>query len=109
MLRKMGAVIVVSAALVALSGCMKAPVMPPWGMIYNSYMAPLSYEGKGLPVGNKSGTASTESILGMVAWGDGSLKTAAANGKLTKVNHIDYEYFNVLGVYQCYTTVAYGE
>ncbi|MCX7048280.1 MAG: TRL-like family protein [Candidatus Sumerlaeota bacterium] len=109
MAKKIAIALIACMSALTFIGCLRAPVMPPVGLIYNEYMAPLSYEGKGLPLGSKSGTASTESILGLVAWGDASLKTAAANGRLTKINHVDYEYLNVIGVYQHYTTVAYGE
>ena len=47
-------------------------------------------------------------ILGLFSSGDGSVRTAAANGGISEVKHIDYEYKNVLGIYQRYTTVVYG-
>ena len=95
-------------AAALLTGCLTAPVMPPMGMIYNDYQAPLDYTQEESPVGTKSGMAETTSILGCVAWGDASIKTAASNGGLTEVTGADYEYFNVLGVYQKYTTVVHG-
>lgn len=96
-------------AVVLMSGCMVAPVVPPAGGIYNDWKAPLNYEQQGNQFGLKTGTASTGSILGLVAWGDGSIRAAAANGGITKVNNADYEYFNVIGIYQRYTTIVYGE
>jgi hypothetical protein len=60
-------------------------------------------------VKQKTGKASTTSILGLVAWGDAGVHTAARKGGLTKVHHADYEYFTVLGVYTQFTIWVYGE
>lgn len=100
---------VVSCLLLATSsmlGCVAAPVVPPLGLVYTEIQAPLAPKGD---VGSKRGTSQVVAILGLVAWGDGSLKAAAANGNITNVKLVDYEFKNVIGVYQRYTTVAYGD
>ena len=43
------------------------------------------------------------------AWDDASVKTAAAKGGVGKVQYADYEFFNVIGVYQKTTVVVEGE
>jgi hypothetical protein len=111
MKKALAAVLVVSGAAM-LSGCLTAPVMPPMGIIYTSYRAPLDFDqegAEGTVIGSKEGMAHTTSILGLVAQGDASIVTAAKNGEITKVHGADYDYFNVLGVYQKYTTIVRGE
>jgi hypothetical protein len=106
---KMCLSLTIVAASIVLTGCLTAPVMPPPGFVYTSYKAPLDYDSQQSPIGSRVGTAETKSILGLVAWGDGSYRTAAENGKINTVHGADYEYFNVLGVYQKYTTILHGE
>ena len=90
----------------ALSGCVAAPVVPPLGIVYTDIRAPLTLGGN---VGSKRGTATVTAICGVVSWGDGGIRKAAANGNIQEVKLVDYEFKNVLGVYQRYTTVAYGD
>lgn len=87
-------------------GCIGAPIVPPLGLIYTDIDAPLTLAGK---AGSRRGEASVTSILGLVSTGDGSVKAAAAAGGIKQVVRVDYEFYNVLGVYQRYTTVAYGD
>lgn len=100
------------APLVALGGCAAwytAPVVPPGGLIYSKISAPIDTDANTTAPGSKKGTAMSQSICGLVAWGDCSGATAAANGGLSKINHLDYEFFNILGVYSEFTTRAHGE
>jgi hypothetical protein len=92
-----------------LQGCYSAPVVPPIGIVYTDIHAPLDTDANATPVTSKSGEAESMSILGLVATGDASVHAAAAAGGLQKVEHVDYYYFNVLGVIQRFRTVAYGE
>lgn len=97
------------AAPILLSGCLVAPVIPPVGIIYSDLKAPLDYDQEASTVGPRTGTSESMSILGLVAMGDASVQAAAQNGNITKANGADYEYFNVLGIYQRYRTVLHGE
>lgn len=90
-------------------GCYRAPVMPPTGLIYADVSAPMDIDTEDKPVGPKQGWAEAKSILGLVAWGDCSVERAVFIGQIQKVNHIDYKFYNVLGIYQKFTTVVYGE
>lgn len=98
------------AGVITLSGCMTAPVQPPRGIIYTSQTAPLfnpiTAEES---VGSKSGESSAASILGLIAWGDAGLRTATQEGGITQVKHVDYEYTNIIGIYQEYKTIVYGD
>jgi len=45
----------------------------------------------------KVGTATCTSIL-WFAWGDASLDAAMKNGGITKIHHVDWNAFNILGI-----------
>ena len=89
------------------AGCVWAPFQPPTGLV-TSYKAPLSTDGRWKD-GSKVGNSSAVSILGVVAVGDCSLKTAMERGGLKTAEFADYEYFNVLGIYQKVTLHVWGE
>ena len=96
-------VFVFVAALIA--GC-ATPY--PYGAIYTEIKAPVSSTDGGLNY-SKVGTATAQSILGMVATGDCSIKAAAANGGITKIKFVDYDAKNILGLFGEYTTTVYGD
>lgn len=99
----------VGVLVVAAVGCYTAPVIPPMGVIYADYKAPLTTEPQGQAVVPKKGEASSQSVLGLVAWGDCSLQAAAAGGGLSTVNYADYSYLNVVfGIYQKFTVTVHG-
>ncbi|MDD3987612.1 MAG: TRL domain-containing protein, partial [Candidatus Omnitrophica bacterium] len=54
-------------------------------------------------------TAKSTSILGLVATGDSSIKTAASNGGIKTIKYVDYDAKNILGIYGEYTTTVYGD
>lgn len=95
------------AAIATFTGCISAPFTPPMGL-YSEISAPLSTEGT-IEVGSKKGEATAKTILGLVATGDCSIATAAKNGKIRTITHIDYKYKNILGIVQETTVVVYGE
>lgn len=103
-------------ALAILLGCAMlnacatytAPVMPPCGSIYANVNAPIMVDYNKTEVAQKSGTATAQSILSMVSWGDASMNAAAQNGGLKTIEHADYHYYNILGLYQKFETIAYG-
>ena len=87
-------------------GCIAAPVVPPIGLVYTDLDAPLAPRGE---VGSRRGTSTVTAFLFLVSTGDGSVRAAAKNGGIRDVKLVDYEYKNVLGVFQRYTTVVYGD
>ena len=99
--------ICLAAGALLLAGCISAPFQPPMGII-SSTQAPLSTEGN-WEVGSKTGTASSTCVLGLYATGDCSISTAARNGDLKKVTHVDYAYENVIGIWQKATVIVHGE
>jgi len=95
-------------SLFVLSGCgVIAPVVPPTGLLYTDMQAPITTGPA--EVGTKRGEASVTAILGLISTGDGSVAAAARNGRISKVSRVDYTYDNILGLYQKYTTIVYGE
>ena len=94
------------AVAVSLQGC--AGVMTPAiGTIYTDVKGP--HTATGLAGCSKVGTSSCTSILGMVAQGDASIKAAMENGRITKIHHVDYQTYGILGVYAKLTVYVYGE
>ena len=97
---------------VSLTGCAglyAAPVMPPPGFVLSDIKAPLDIDAMNTRIDLKSGEAKTTSILGLFASGDASLRTAAANGGITTIEHIDYKMHNILGIYSEFTIIVYGK
>lgn len=110
--RKTLAALILSAITLTLVGCaptMSVPVAPPTASIFTSIQAPLDTDFDETQISNKSGRASTIWILGIVATGDASIKAAAVNGGISEVQHADYHYLNVLGVFAKFTTIVYGK
>jgi len=106
-MKRTSAIVLASLLAVGVAGCLSAPFQPPSGMV-SITTAPLSTEGN-WEVGNKRGESSSFSVLGLYASGDCSIATAARNGGLKKIGHVDYEYFNVIGIWQKATVIVYGE
>ena len=111
-MRRAAIAVLAGLVLAACSGCAmySAPVKPPAGIAFSNIDAPASTEfNEGTSVGTKTGRATAHSVLHLVAWGDASVGAAANNGDISTINYVDYRYFNVLGVYSSYTTVARGK
>ncbi|MCC6156851.1 MAG: protein trl [Deltaproteobacteria bacterium] len=57
----------------------------------------------------KEGRATCQSLLGIAAWGDCTVKAAAENGKITRIHSVDQDSVIVLYIYAKYETVVRGE
>ncbi len=106
-MKKIPAIAFVSLLAIGTAGCLSAPFQPPGGFV-SVTKAPLSTEGN-WDVGSKKGESSSFSVLGLYASGDCSIATAARNGGLKKIGHVDYAYLNVIGIWQKATVIVYGE
>ena len=106
-MKRVSAIILVALLAVGVSGCLSAPFQPPGGVV-SVTKAPLSTEGN-WDVGSKKGESSSFSVLGLYASGDCSIATAARNGGLKKIDHVDYAYVNVIGIWQKAKVIVYGE
>ena len=106
-MKKIPTTVLAALLTVGVAGCLSAPFQPPSGVV-SVTTAPLSTEGN-WNVGSKKGEASSFSVLGLYASGDCSIATAARNGGLKKIDHVDYAYVNVIGIWQKATVIVYGE
>jgi hypothetical protein len=97
-----------AASLVALAGCVgpMGTVGGVGGGIYTDVSGPIGATSN--TTGTKMGQASSTGII-CVATGDSSIKTAAANGGITKISHVDYHTTSVLGLWAKTTVTVYGE
>lgn len=95
------------AGLVALTGCVgpMGPVGGVGGTLFTDVSGPITATSN--PAGTKMGQASSMGILGF-ATGDSSIKTAAANGGITTISHVDYHMQNILSLWQKTTVTVYG-
>lgn len=89
-----------------LSGCASS-TMPVTGMLYGNVSAPMAAT-SAPEEASRVGRASVRSILGIFASGDASIQTAARNGGITEIHHVDYESQNFFGVLAEFTVVVYG-
>jgi len=88
-----------------LSGCVSVNT-PAIGLL----LTEVTWDGIGMgSLGAKEGRACAQSILGLVAQGDASVKAAAKDGGITKVSSIDHYTKNMLGVIGEYCTIVRGQ
>ena len=92
-----------------LAACYHAPVKPPVGYLFSDFSAPQGVYGDGSVGGSRVGRATTVCYLGLCSTGDSSVAAAARDGGITSVQQIDYDFYNMLGIVQEYTTVVHGE
>lgn len=89
--------------LVCLAGCTG---FGPQGAIFTSTTLAVYANETG---GAKKGKACTHSILGLVAFGDGSVENATRDSGIKKVKAIDLSGFSILGLYAQLCTVVTGD
>ena len=94
-----------------LAGCaLQAPFAPPQGGAVTHFRAPLDLDVTKTDLSQaRTGRASAHCVLGLVAWGDMGLRSAAQDARIKTVEHVDYEYMNILGVYQRTSVIVYGQ
>ena len=80
------------------------------GCIYTHVTVPLSTELNKTDLGHKQGESSMYSVLWLFAWGDAGAASAARNGGITVLTHMDTDVLSILfGVYGRVTTIVYGD
>jgi len=104
-MRKISFLILVLFVAVMLNGC-ASPF--PYGILYTEIKAPVAAGDGGMSY-SKVGVSKATSVLGLIATGDCSIKTAAANGGIKTIKYVDYDAKNTLGIYGEYTTTVYGD
>jgi hypothetical protein len=104
-MKKILSMVAVLTFFAMITGC--ATFMP-FGSVYTEMKLPIAATANGGQV-SKIGTATCTSVLTLVALGDCSIDTAKKNGGITKVYHVDWDAYNILGIYGKYKLTAYGE
>jgi hypothetical protein len=91
-----------------LFGCATATT-PVTGFLYSNVKGPFTANNMADFNVNKVGRSTAKSILGLYASGDASIHSAAKNGGITKIHHVDYETRTLFGLIAEFTIVVYGE
>lgn len=80
------------------------------GCLYSKIKVPLDKDASQTVLGSKVGMASNQSVMWLVAWGDGGTEAAARNGGIQVIHHMDEERFALFfGAYVRITTIVYGD
>jgi len=81
------------------------------GIFYTDATYPITATGAKVPdLSNlRKGQASATSVLFLVETGDAGIDTAARNGGITKISHIDVNEMTVLFFFRKLTVTVYGE
>ena len=103
-MKKLLGLLVLIGGAVCLSGCM-AVYSPAIGVLFAEVYGPID---AGDQVGAKEGTSCAQSILGLVATGDASIKAAAKDGGITRIDSVDHYSRNVLGILGEFCTIVRG-
>lgn len=103
----MRTIFVAFAVALGLSGCFAHVESPVSGYLFTSTETPIS--ATQAVRGTKHGTASSASILGLIAFGESSIESAADRAKIKSISHVDAESYSILGLYASYTVHVYGE
>ena len=90
----------------SLGGC-AVTVGPVTGLMYTNAKYPWTATGSPKEP-TRVGRSTVRSFFGAIATGDASIQTAAQNGGITEIHHVDYEAQNVFGVIADFTVVVYG-
>ena len=89
-----------------------AAVIPACGLVYTNIKTPMAKLSVQMTADEQSkiGKASCTSYVWIIGIGDCSVTEAMKNGEIKKVHHVDAEVKSILlGIYERYTTVVYGE
>ena len=105
-MKRLFALVAAVAVSVVLGGC-AVTVGPVTGLAYTNAKYPWSATGSPKEP-TRVGRATVRSFFGAIATGDASSQTAAQNGGITEIHHIDYEAQNIAGVVADFTVVVYG-
>lgn len=99
MLRKTFGSALLGSALFFTSGC-----------VFTNVKVPLDIDLDKTQLGAKTGESSSQSVLGLVAWGDSGTQAAAQDGGISTLLHADQKIFSIFfGLYTRQTTVVYGD
>jgi hypothetical protein len=87
---------------------MGCATMVPVGGLYTEVKLPVTATSNS-GASSKTGEAECKSLLSLIAIGDCSIDAAKKNGGITKVNNVDWDAMNILGIYGSYKVIVSGE
>lgn len=80
---------------------------PVFGGLFTDVKAPFAVTSN--TGSTKVGSATAQSILGIIANGDASIEAAAKQAGITRIHHVDYQAKSILTFYATFTILVYGE
>ncbi|MFC1808684.1 TRL domain-containing protein [Candidatus Omnitrophota bacterium] len=98
--------IAIMLLVVLLGGC-ASPY--PIGVAYTEWQAPHSVVTQGDVAYTKVGVGKVITVLGLVAIGDASMRSAIRDGQISEVKYVDYSARNIMGIYGEYIITVYGD
>ena len=104
MFQRLTQIISLSAAVMFFGGCLAyTPVV---GVALTMVQGPIT--ATTLDQSARTGKSCASSAMGLFAWGDSSISTAKSIGQIKQVASVDFETFNLLGMYGTFCTVVRG-
>lgn len=103
-MKKLFLTTVLASVIVLFSSCGAVGMV---GALYTGVTQPEAVTSN--EVGSKVGTATTTSVLGLVAVGNGGVNKAAKEAGITKISHVDVKTVSVLGIFTTQKYFVYGE
>jgi hypothetical protein len=98
---------IVLAVVCLIQGCVAISSPVGQGFIFTNVKEPVA---AGVHrVGEKVGTSTCVSVLGMVAVGDASIQAAMEKAEITRIHHVDRQLTSVLFFFARQKTMVYGE
>ena len=91
-----------------LAGCASTGANSKTGWALVSTFTESQLIASGTVEATKKGTACSQSIAGIHAYGDSSIKAAIKNGSITEIAYVDSEYTNILALYGKHCTIVTG-
>ena len=93
----------------SLTGCGAYSTSPVVGVLVSDVHAPFDV-GTGINKPSlRVGSGSVTSVLGLFAFGDASIRSAAASARIRQIHYVDYHTKSVLGILSTFTVHVYGE
>ncbi len=101
--------LLVCCAVLAFAGCANWAEVPHESVLYNNMRIDGDFNPTSSAKATLSGRGCIRMVIGMAAWGDAGAGRIAHDNGIKRIAWIDHHYFSVLGVYNVYCTVVYGE
>jgi len=104
MFRRLTQIISLSVAVMFFGGCLAyTPVV---GVAMTLVQGPIT--ATTLDQSARTGQSCASSIMGLVSWGDASINAAKNAGQIKQVASVDFDTFNLLGMYGRFCTIVRG-